>query len=254
MPRLRSLGILVVAGVLMASAFGIIALEGAAGVFSPSHPSAGPPPIAGTSFPPSVSTFVVSFVEAGLPTGLSWTVTITNSSSGASISNSSTSSTLTFTVPNGTYTYLIENATNSTTLFVGSPQTGPLVVSGPGAAVEFYYVPYPISVAEYTVTFVERGLPCMTNWSVVLVNATGSEQTNNSTTGSVAFSVPNGTYTFTVASVQTHRGEYVASPASGPVTVDGKNVTIDVTFTLETSSGGCTGMGPASSGATLRSA
>ncbi len=245
MARLRAGWIVLVAGLLAVSAVGILAVGGAAGALGSPRSSA--------AAPSTTPTYVLSFVEAGLPSGISWTVSLANGSA-PPITNDSTSTTVNFTVPNGTYTYVVENATNTTTRFVASPQTGSVEVSGPGASVEFYYVPHSLTEASYNVTFVEQGLPCMTNWSVVIAPSTGANVTGNSTTGSVVFTLTNGTYNFSIASVQTHRGVYVANPASGNVTVDGTNITIDVTFTLQSPSGGCTGMGPSAAPSAARAA
>ena len=80
----------------------------------------------------------------------------------------------------------------------------------------------PQAIKKYSVTFTESGLPSGTSWSVTL-----NGNTESSTTNTISFSEPNGTYSYVVASVT----GYTASPSSGTITVNGANVNIAVTFT-----------------------
>jgi hypothetical protein len=75
---------------------------------------------------------------------------------------------------------------------------------------------------EWNVTFESQGLLAPDPWSVDL---NGTQQT--STSPSLVFAEPNGTYAYTVGSV---RG-YSASPSSATVTVNGTNEVLGVTFT-----------------------
>jgi len=81
------------------------------------------------------------------------------------------------------------------------------------------------------VTFVETGLPTGTDWYVGLASDWGwaFNQTNNS---SLAFTLPNGTYGFSIGPVWTPGGFYIATPDFATVTVAGAAVTVDVTFAL----------------------
>jgi YVTN family beta-propeller protein len=74
---------------------------------------------------------------------------------------------------------------------------------------------------QYSVTFTESGLPSGTTWSVTL-NGT----TESSTTDTITFSVPNGTYSYSIGSVS----GYTASNLNGSVTVNGNNIPISITF------------------------
>lgn len=67
--------------------------------------------------------YTVSFVESGLPSGTSWSVTLSG------ISESSDNNTIAFTMVNGTYTFIIGNEQNYTV----SPETGNIEVNGAGA-------------------------------------------------------------------------------------------------------------------------
>jgi hypothetical protein len=208
------------------AALGLGVLAGGAGLgAAPSGATVGASPAA-------APLYQVSITEAGLPVGLAWSVTLTNSSL-VSVSNSSTTIEINFTVPNGSYSYAIANVTNSTTLFVPSPQNGSFAVSGQAIALELYFVgsALPPPPTSYTLTFTETGLPGGTPWSVKLVNASGGTSWNNSTASSVSFPVTNGAYSFTITSVGMCRTAYVAHPSSGTVTIDGANQTIAVTFT-----------------------
>jgi len=54
----------------------------------------------------------------------------------------------------------------------------------------------PQAIKKYSVTFTESGLPSGTSWSVTL-----NGNTESSTTNTISFSEPNGTYSYVVASV-----------------------------------------------------
>ena len=75
----------------------------------------------------------------------------------------------------------------------------------------------------YTVTFTESGLPSGTKW---FANITG-QPSENSTTSTIAYSLYNGTYDYTISSIS---NEYGPSPSSSSFTVNGANITITVTF------------------------
>ena len=79
-------------------------------------------------------------------------------------------------------------------------------------------------INKYKVNFVESGLTSGTAWSVTF-NGT----TNESTTDMITFTVANGSYQFTVASIS----GYTVTPASGTVIVNGSSVTENITFTVK---------------------
>ncbi len=78
-----------------------------------------------------------------------------------------------------------------------------------------------VGASNYPVTFQESGLPAGTSWSVDFGGAT-----NGSTTADVGFSVPDGTYSYTVTPV----AGYTATPSSGSLTVSGAPLTQDIAF------------------------
>ncbi len=73
------------------------------------------------------------------------------------------------------------------------------------------------------VTFTETGLPSGTSWSVTLDRAS-----NSSSTTTITFSAPNGTYSYAVGSVS----GYTASPSSDSVTVNGTPVHVAISFSV----------------------
>ena len=77
---------------------------------------------------------------------------------------------------------------------------------------------------DYSTSFYETGLPAGTTW---YVNLTGG-QSFSSTTSSVSFSEPNGTYAYTIATANKY---YVPSPSSGSVTISGYPVSVNIQFT-----------------------
>jgi hypothetical protein len=82
------------------------------------------------------------------------------------------------------------------------------------------------SPTYYSVKFTEVGLPPGTAWNVTLNGVT-----NASSNSSMIFTVPNGEYNYSVTSPIFVNGvEYVATKASGTITVNGTNVTITVQY------------------------
>ncbi len=176
---------------------------------------AGSPVRVNVSFSPFL--FTVTFSEAGLPPGTSWSVTL----NGALRSTGATS--LQFSVPNGTYAYQVGDVAgwHETSL----SYTGSILVRGSVPTLPtllFHLVQYPVSIAE-------QGLPPGTSWNVTL---DGTPQSTTTTT--ITFQEANGTYTFSVGAV----GGYSASPSSGSVRVSGASANATITFTSNPSSPG----------------
>lgn len=153
-------------------------------------------------------TYSVTFTESGLSSGTSWSVTLAGSTL------SSTTSTITFSEKDGSYSYTIGSVSGYTV----SPTSGSLTVNGANVNTAVTYT----SVPTYSVSFTESGLPSGTSWSATVAGSTLS-----STTNTITFTEPAGTYSYTIGSVT----GYTASPASGSVTVTSSNVNTAVTFT-----------------------
>lgn len=172
-----------------------------------------------------VTTYTVSFTESGLPAGTNWSVQLAGASIGW-LENGSANATLNFTVPNGTDNFSVPNATSGTAVYVPTPSNGSVTVQGGAVTV---YVTF-ARLAFYSLTFAESGLPSGTAWFVHLYNATAGCFHNGSTTTAVNFTVPNGTYDFSVSHARAGGTVYAPTPASGTVTISGANATVSVTF------------------------
>ena len=149
----------------------------------------------------------ITFIENGLANGTSWSVTL-NGTTESSTGN------ITFLEPNGTYTFQILPASGLT----ASPSSGTISVTGKNVSETAHFTPSALRV--YSVTFYQTGLPEGISWSVAL------NGTTNTSVPSISFSVPNGTYSYSVAS----KPGYNETPSSGSVTVNGHNVSLQVIF------------------------
>jgi outer membrane protein assembly factor BamB len=155
----------------------------------------------------STATYSVALTEVGLPPGTNWDIYV------GEVEHGSSTSTIDLVVANGTYAYTV-GAVPGYTPFV---TTGSVVVTGANLTRELAFV-----VATTEVTFTETGLPAGTTWGMDL----GGVQHLSSTT-SVAFSEPNGTFAYLVRIV----AGYSASVAPSPLVVSGTPLKVTVTFT-----------------------
>jgi hypothetical protein len=162
-------------------------------------------------------TYNVTFVESGLPSGTSWSVTLNGSEV------STTSSSILFVEPNATYSWTVAPVTGYTPDVTG----GTLVVNGRAVEVQIEWTAVPGAPSTYTVTFLETGLLVHTAWTVTL-NSTSSTTAGSSATSVVFTGVPDGAYQYWVPSI----GSYAPTLPHGSVVVSGANVTVDVTFVL----------------------
>ncbi len=164
----------------------------------------------------STSTYPVYFNESGLPTGTTWSVNINN------FNYNSNTSTISLSLPNGTYSFYIYPVSG----YSASPSSaGSITVNGgPSSVFITFYLSSTSS--NGTLYFYESGLANGTNWSVTL-NTT----TKSSTTGSISFTVPAGTYRYRVNSVS----GYVANPSSGSESISGgSSSTVFISFMQNT--------------------
>ena len=152
----------------------------------------------------SVFTYSVTFTASGLPAGTSWSITV-----GSQVLHSTTHQ-IVFSLGNGTYTYHVglvpgykTTATDTAFNVTGTPVS---------LAVKF-------SVMRYYITFNETGLPSGTKWSVTLTLTSDATSIANSTTSSLRFTEPNGTYDYSIAP---EAGYFISAGSnSGSVTVGG---------------------------------
>lgn len=159
--------------------------------------------------------FALTFNASGLPANIAWEVTLDSS---VYEINSTTTSSIGFVLPNGTYEFEAGGAAG----YNATPLNGSVVVDGAPASMTINFTGPSVVVETFAVTFTESGLPTGTQWSVTL-----SDVANSSTTGSIGFSEPNGSDSYTVGSV----AGYQADPASGSVLVDGGPVEQAIVFT-----------------------
>ena len=135
---------------------------------------------------------------------------LTNGMDSGPISGSS----YTLMLSNGTYSYTIAI---SDRIYRPAQSSGSVAVYGKSISQSVVFSP-----VKYTITFKESGLPSGTSWSVNLNGTTLS-----STTNTIIFSMPNGTYSYTVSSVS----GYTLSPSSGSINIHGSNTPKSITFT-----------------------
>ncbi len=152
------------------------------------------------------------FTEAGLPTGTSWSVTVSGST------ETTTSGSLDFFEPIGSYAFSVGAVTG----YVASPGLGGVTITSANVAIALAFAP---PVPSYLLEFAEAGLPDGTPWSV-----TADGGTLSTTSSSVDFVVPDGTYSYAVGAVV---GYSISSPA-GIATVDGYPLVVSLVFTPET--------------------
>ncbi len=157
----------------------------------------------------------IAFLENGLPSGTSWSVTVTGVGT-----KSSTSYEISFIVQmDTTYDYSVASELGS----VPSPSSGS-VYSGPQCNIADVYITYS---APYTLTFVESSsyqLPSGTQWS-----ATFNGKTQSTTSTSAQFGAFDGTWSYSVGSYP----NYTQTPSSGSVTINGGSKTIQISFTAD---------------------
>lgn len=150
--------------------------------------------------------FPIVFTESGLASGTSWSVNLSGSIS------SSTSSTITFNEINGSYSYDIIPVNG----YSVSTSTGSLTSSGG------YNIYVTFQQRLYIATLKEKGLPLGYHWSATLGSFTLSSESDI-----IQFSVPNGTYSY---SINVPAG-YSAQNQTGQIKISGSPVSQEITFT-----------------------
>ena len=149
--------------------------------------------------------------------GNPWSLTI-NGSKYQSFSNE-----ISFVGAYGDYSYSIDAPTG----YTASPSEGTVSLGSTINTTDITFTP----TITYSVTFQETGLPNGQGWSAELGGKTGSSNANSITFNSVG----DGNYSYSVPSVGTSMRMiyFVPSPSGGTISVTGRSVTIDVTFTLK---------------------
>ncbi len=158
-------------------------------------------------------TYPVTFTESGLPGGTTWNVTVLGGPNG-----SSNGTTISLALPNGSYTYKPKSSDSKYAATNGS-----FSIDGAGLSENVTF-----SLVTYTVKFAEAGLPGGMTWNVTL-----AASLKNTTSTSISYSEPNGSYTYAIATVPNNtESVYQPSPVRGTVNVTGAPVTVSVTFRL----------------------
>ncbi len=143
----------------------------------------------------TVLTYNVTFTESGLSSGTTWTVMLNGKSfNGESINKTLNSSgnTIIFNLPNGSYSYSIQGISG----YKANNYSGSVMVSG-NTNIQITW-----TVITYPLTITQTGIPNGTEWSVTLTGTSFNGQyintTLNSTTNTITFNVPNGTYSYKI--------------------------------------------------------
>ncbi|HEV2317790.1 MAG TPA: thermopsin family protease [Thermoplasmata archaeon] len=163
-------------------------------------------PITFTAIP--ATTYTVTFEATGAPFGSNWSVTLNGSP------RSSTTDSIAFSEPNGSYAYSVAPPSN----WRAAPSAGTVNVTGASTTVRINLTLG--SVPTYSVTFTLSGAPSGASWSVSLNGAS-----QGSTSTSIVFTEPNGSYTFAVSGLSTG---WTAAPTSGTVPVSGADASVNV--------------------------
>jgi YVTN family beta-propeller protein len=154
----------------------------------------------------SLIPYPVTFTEAGLAAGTDWSVTI------GGLTHTSNTTSVDFQEPNGTHAYRIGVVPGWT---AGS-YLGVITVRGGATPTTISWRP-----VVYNIDVTESGLPAWTEW---WVNLTLGRSTNSIETV-LSFAEANGTYAYSVGSLDKRYG----SPG-GSFTIDGRNVSVAVAF------------------------
>jgi PKD repeat protein len=176
-----------------------------------STPESGSVTVAGSNLSSSLAfaptTFPIAISEVGLPTGTTWAI------SADGVEHTSSTATIDFAMLNGTFSYAVSGVPG----YIPFTSIGTLVVTGLNVTRTVAFL-----VSTTSVTLTERGLPSGTTWGAEL----GGIQ-HLSSTPSVEFTEPNGTFAYAVRAVS----GYAASPAPSSVVVTGTPLNVNVTFT-----------------------
>ncbi|HXQ49372.1 MAG TPA: hypothetical protein VN842_06335, partial [Thermoplasmata archaeon] len=166
--------------------------------------------------------YAVTFTESGLPAGSLWAIHIVG---GPYLSSQGVE--LDWSAVNGTYNYTVlsEPAGWTAAPFLSGQVS---VVGGP-ASVALIFFP-----VEYAVTFEMSGLPAGATWGVSL----DGQATNLSTSPSLFFALPNGTYSY---SVSVPAG-WSSAPAAGTFTVSGQSGSLALEASQRSATSGTPGL------------
>ncbi len=170
----------------------------------------------------TVLTYNVTFTENGLSSGTTWAVMLNGKAfNGESINKtlSSSTNTMTFNVPNGTYSYIIQGISG----YKASNYSGSIIVSGNTIKIQITW-----TIITYPITITQTGIQNGTEWSVTLTGTTFNGQyintTLTSTTNTITFYEPNGTYSYIIHLPSGYQGTNL----TGTTSISGTTATIPI--------------------------
>ena len=156
----------------------------------------------------------INFTAVGLATGSVWALNLT-APNGTVEHDSLTVPTLSLLGPGGTYLFVV-----SAVGYTVTPGSGSVTVGPQNASQTLLF-----RLARAPVAFAESGLTSGSRWWVNLTASNGSRLSGTSTGGWVNFSLPTGTFSFSIGA----RG-FSASPASGSFTLTSLGYGRAITF------------------------
>lgn len=161
--------------------------------------------------------YAVTFLEHGLPAGVTWYVNITGEPG-----QSGTGASLGIELANGNYQY---SASSNSGAYRSPPADSFTVAS---AALEVNLTYTAVATELFGVDFIEAGLPGGTSWSIAIASVAAQSAT---APGAVDFNLANGTYNFSVAAV----AGFESNVTSGSITVRGATLSESIGFTSSAS-------------------
>lgn len=167
----------------------------------------------------SVKEYRVNFKAENLGNGVNWKVTVFNKTSSTSVNSSSNNSCIYFYLPNGSYNYTVQANSSE---YKANDSIGNFTVLGQELNITISFEKYQKVQAKYTAIFNEKGLSKGIAWSVTI-----GTDIYFSTATSIYVNLTNGTYSYGVSSIK----GYNLANGSGSFKIDGKNASINVTFT-----------------------
>ena len=158
----------------------------------------------------ATNAYQIVFIENGLPSGTLWSVNLNGTM------ESSSSNSITFSEPNGTYPYSLTIPQGYTV----SNSSGTIMLSGKNVTQTVTFISN--NSAEYTIIFTESGLPSGISWSVTI-----NGNIKSSTTNTITFTEPYGTYTYSI----TLPSGYKTTSQTGTITTAQSNTNVPVSIT-----------------------
>lgn len=178
--------------------------------------------VIGAGVAPVLPTYAVSFNGSDLPSDASWTVDVVGEGS-QTVTGSGVAE---FLLPNGTYDFSIRPPDGFPVVMIstsdGTRLGGSFTVDGQSLDIEVEFG------ASYNLTFAQTSLSDLADnqsWGVTVGTTTLYAP---DASAQLTFELPNGTYPFTIVFVRGHVSE---TNATSPLTINGEDVDVGVTFT-----------------------